>query len=378
MRLKFVALPLAFLLLGAVPAADSFHLTSGAPPLYAFVGMWTETYSGGGIGQPGNGFSASMNATDIGWSLTGYSLLEPGVLEATPNMDGTTTWKMNYGGANPVIALTGSTFGVWAGTYHGGTLTALAKVKPGPPCIPAIDPHACDNAPPPQLYVVSGALSGTGVADDGRTLSFVAQYWGNTPPSMYIATSGSGYFMTLDIETAPPGPPNQPPVAIAGPGQTAILGESVQFDGSGSSDPDGTIENYAWSFGDGESGQGVTTSHTYATAGSYIVTLTITDDDGATATDTVLVTIQTLPEAITSFSSLVASYNIQQGIGSSLDAKLQNAQAALVAANAGKRQDAANRLLAFINAIEAQRGKELTNAQADELEAWARRILAVL
>lgn len=55
------------------------------------------------------------------------------------------------------------------------------------------------------------------------------------------------------------------------------------------SDPDGSIEAIEWSFGDGESGSGPAVTHMYATAGSYDVTATVTDDDGATATATTTV-----------------------------------------------------------------------------------------
>ena len=57
---------------------------------------------------------------------------------------------------------------------------------------------------------------------------------------------------------------------------------TASFDGTGSSDSDGTIVSYSWDFGDTNTGSGATTNHTYASAGTYTVTLTVTDDDGAT------------------------------------------------------------------------------------------------
>ncbi|MFB6176563.1 MAG: PKD domain-containing protein [Halobaculum sp.] len=63
-------------------------------------------------------------------------------------------------------------------------------------------------------------------------------------------------------------------------------GDSISFDGTGSSDPDGNIVSYEWDFGDGNTASGPTPSHTYSSAGSYTVTLTVTDDDGNTATTT--------------------------------------------------------------------------------------------
>src|SRR4051794_22316641 len=61
-------------------------------------------------------------------------------------------------------------------------------------------------------------------------------------------------------------------------------GWTVAFDGTGSKDADGTIASYAWTFGDGSTGTGATTGHTYAAGGTYTVTLTVTDGQGATGT----------------------------------------------------------------------------------------------
>ncbi|MCM0619953.1 PKD domain-containing protein [Nocardioides bruguierae] len=66
-----------------------------------------------------------------------------------------------------------------------------------------------------------------------------------------------------------------------------------QLDGSGSTDSDGSVASYAWSFGDGVTATGATTDHTYPAAGTYTVTLTVTDDDGASDTTTTDVTVST-------------------------------------------------------------------------------------
>lgn len=112
--------------------------------------------------------------------------------------------------------------------------------------------------------------------------------------------------------------------------------------------------------------------------GTTVVMITATDASGNFSEKAFSVEVLTAAQAIQSLSTLVASYNLQQGIANSLDTKLQNAQAALEAANAGQRQDAQNKILAFISAVEAQRGKQLTSAQADSLIAAAMRVLAVL
>lgn len=75
-------------------------------------------------------------------------------------------------------------------------------------------------------------------------------------------------------------PPNQPPTAAF---TSSCTGLTCTFNGSGSTDPDGTVTSHAWNFGDTTTGSGATTSRTYTTPGTYPVTLTVTDNAGATS-----------------------------------------------------------------------------------------------
>lgn len=58
---------------------------------------------------------------------------------------------------------------------------------------------------------------------------------------------------------------------------------NVEFDATGSSDPDGQLVDYAWDFGDGTEGSGVNITHEYSVSGEYQVKLMVTDNDGKTA-----------------------------------------------------------------------------------------------
>lgn len=80
-------------------------------------------------------------------------------------------------------------------------------------------------------------------------------------------------------------PPDQGPVA-AFSATAGKAGKATKFNGSASSDSDGTVAVYDWSFGDGHSlsNGGATPSHTYRKAGKYKVTLTVTDDSGCSLT----------------------------------------------------------------------------------------------
>ena len=105
--------------------------------------------------------------------------------------------------------------------------------------------------------------------------------------------------------------PNQAPTAAFAPSCTDL---SCSFDSDASSDPDGNIAGWHWTFGDGSSSDEANPSHTYGSANTYSVTLTVTDNDGATDSETQQVTVNAPNQAPTAAfaptcSDLSCSFN---------------------------------------------------------------------
>jgi thermitase len=79
--------------------------------------------------------------------------------------------------------------------------------------------------------------------------------------------------LTLVVADTP-----RPPTALPGGPYEGVVGVPIAFDGSGSSDPDGTpLASFRWEFGDGASGAGASPSHAYGTGGVFAVSLTVSD-----------------------------------------------------------------------------------------------------
>jgi PKD repeat protein len=99
--------------------------------------------------------------------------------------------------------------------------------------------------------------------------------------------------MTSTIETVL----DRPPVAsFTKTTQTVYVNELIHFNGSTSYDPDGTIVAYFWDFGDGTNATGVTVDHGYEHNGTYTATLTVTDDDGMSASTNTTENVTTRPD----------------------------------------------------------------------------------
>jgi PKD repeat protein len=125
----------------------------------------------------------------------------------------------------------------------------------------------------------------------------------------HFRRASGGTFADSFTITRPSSAPNSPPVAAF----TSTCSDlSCAFDGTASSDSDGTIV-HTWDFGDGSSASGATPSHAYAAAGSYQVTLTVTDDRGATGSATRVVTVANPTRTV--FASDQFSRSVASGLG---------------------------------------------------------------
>jgi len=103
--------------------------------------------------------------------------------------------------------------------------------------------------------------------------------------SHYNAGPDNYYFDDLTIYT------NHVPTADPNGPYLGNKNEQVTFDGSNSTDLDGTISSYSWDFGDGNIGTGQKPTHTYNNAGTYTVKLTVTDNDEGENTETTSIII---------------------------------------------------------------------------------------
>lgn len=102
--------------------------------------------------------------------------------------------------------------------------------------------------------------------------------------------------VTVTIDAAEE--PNQPPSAdFTFSPTTPMAQENILFDASGSTDPEASLVNYTWDFGDGQQAEGISVSHAFTNGGNYQVTLTVTDAGQLTDTMTQTVSVMEDPNS---------------------------------------------------------------------------------
>jgi PKD repeat protein len=254
------------------------------------------TTAGGG---PFNSYGddlLSNGASGAGFSCNGVDFAQ-----ALANVEGLDSDNS----ANPhpnIDEITAGTQPGWCDDGQSATCTNSAGTPPAVALDP--EPQAPENNPPianaggPYSGEAGSTLiqfDGSGSSDPDRdAISFAWEFGdGNTATGMmptHTYTSAGDFVVRLVVNdgqadsepavtsaaiTAPP--VNLAPVANAGGPYAGEPGQAITFDGSASEDPNGDALTYSWDFGDGMTGNDVSPTHTYAAAGNYTVTLTVSD-----------------------------------------------------------------------------------------------------
>jgi PKD repeat protein len=198
-------------------------------------------------------------------------------------------------GTYPVRLTVTTTAGVTS-TTGTASIDVVANRSPAPSFTYACSGSQCafdgSGSSDPDGQVVSYSwYFGDGGGADGRTASHRYEAIGTFPVTLYVsdndgATRHQQQIILISSVS------NAPPVARF---DAVCGGLTCTANAALSRDPDGRITGYAWTFGDGTTGEGASVGHTYAAAGLYAVTLTVTDNFGSTATLTQNVTAVRLP-----------------------------------------------------------------------------------
>ena len=194
-----------------------------------------------------------------------------------------------------------------------GTATRNITVTAPPIVPPNVAPVArltavpsSGNAPLTVAFDGSGSTdvdgtiaSYTWTFGDGQTATGARTQHVYTAPGTYTAVlsvaDNAGAVGQAVTTVTVASPQNQLPVAaFTSSPNGGVIPVDVTFDASASSDPDGTIVSYAWTFGDGSpAASGKTTTHTYSTAGNQVAELTVTDNRGASARSSQVIKVTT-------------------------------------------------------------------------------------
>jgi len=272
---------------GGTSAAATTTATIVAAPVANPGGPYTGTagqsitFSGSGsTGPTGQTLSYAWNFGD-GTTGTGVS----------PTHSYTTA-----GGYTVSLTVTDSSGGTSAAATTTATILAAPVANPGGPYTGTVGHSITFNG------------SGT-TGPSGQTLSYAWNFGdgatgtGVSPTHSY-ATAGT-YTVTLTVTDGVGGSSTSTttatiltaPVASAGGPYTGNVGQSITFNSSGTTGPSGQTLSYAWNFGDGTTGNGVSPTHSYSSAGSFTVSLTVTDSVGGSSTATTTATILAAPVA---------------------------------------------------------------------------------
>ena len=238
---------------------------------------------------------SSAGSSDPDGTITGYSwnFGDSSPVETTPDASHTYTTNGTYTASLTVTDNTGK-------TRVATRQIQVAAVNQPPVAVIGALP-ATGRTPLTVVFTGSGSTDAEGpiasylwdfggsetssLADTSHTFSTVGQH----VVSLTVTDSaGATHTETTTIQVDPNLAPTAVATAVPTAGKSPL---TVAFTGSASTDADGSVAGYAWTFGDGGTADVANPSHQYSAPGSYTATLVVTDDNGAVDTTTVAVQV---------------------------------------------------------------------------------------
>jgi PKD repeat protein len=221
---------------------------------------------------------------------------------STPTYKAMKIWR-NYDGNK-------STFGetsVAASVPNPDNLSAFAATRAGDGAMTVmVISKVLSGSTPVTVNLANFAASGSAQAWQLTSANAIARLADVNFAGSSFAVSVPAQSITLYVVAG--GTPNTPPTAVIDANPTSgTVPFAVSFSGAGSNDTDGSIASYAWTFGDGGTASGVSTSHTYTAAGSYTAKLTVTDNRGGSGSATVPISANADTSTINAPSGLSGS-----------------------------------------------------------------------
>lgn len=274
-------------------------------------------------------FSGNMSNNDT-WALDVVSQTwsqKLGNATTSPPPLGQLSSSMVYDSVNDVFVMYGGTCMVNAPTCKYGYYKPIDETwvyklstntwqkmnpltNPGPR-----QQHVMYYDPDNKVVVLHGGDSGNGLKNDTWVYDYSSNSWVEVTPATspapsrlaaiaYDPAARQGFLYggvdanrgdvraTWALRLVAAGTPNLSPIASASVNATTgLTSTSFLFSSTGSNDPDGTVVSYLWNFGDGTSSTAASPSKTYPVAGTYVATLTVTDNQGATGSQSLTITV---------------------------------------------------------------------------------------
>ena len=359
-------------------AADSSSLTVAEGTAPANTGTYADP-DGDTVALTASAGTVTKTGTSAGtWSWTQPASDEPSPATITITGDdgnglsGQTTFSVAFTGVAPTAIIGAATSKLAAAATvlspEGTRITLNGS---------ASSPSAADNA--------AGFTYGWTVTKNGNA------FGGGSGPTVAFTPDDEGTYIATLQATDDGGLTGTSSVTITGGNvapaaqitnvavplpQFLLANQTVSFAGT-FTDP-GTLDTHTetWSFGDGANASGLSATHAYSAAGTYMVTLTVVDDDGGVGTASTKLTVQTPQQALNTIAAYVQGIKtLNGGQKNSLIAKLNAAGDSIARTNTA----ANNQLNAFLNELQADLSTgKISTADASTLRAEVHAVQAAL